>query len=123
MTSFFKSRGFDTIIAEGTQLLGDFHFTGTVELNGSFIGGKLAQADGTTATLSIGGLVEAERIEVENLTITGQVTTKLLIVKGAITIKKGGNLNADTIIYRVLSTEPGVIVLGTLQYLPAGADM
>ena len=113
----FKPTGFDTYIAKGTSLDGSMAITGTVVVDGTFVG-KIIHG-GPDTTLVIGGsATKIERIDVDNLTVTGTVECDTLVVSNQLAVKNGGVIRAKTISYKMLVVQPSAIISG--QLIPLG---
>lgn len=129
----FKSKGFDSLIAPGQTILGDLILAkgSTSQIDGAVLGQSIkaetVRLDGTSkavlktmskspTTLVINGTVTTDNVEVENVTISGVLYCKSLIVSGTLAIRKGAKVNADVICYQQMIIEPGAIINGNLKY-------
>jgi cytoskeletal protein CcmA (bactofilin family) len=118
----FKRAGFDSIVSdkfvfdgaiivpEGTTLIMDGF------MNGPSISSMTSNpTDGTT--LVVGGDVQVDHVIISNVTVTGELKCKKLIVEGMLAIKAGAKVTAEEIQYRNLTIEDGAIVLGQMNHL------
>lgn len=125
--SIFKTKGFDSLIAKGTVVHGAMTLNGTCIIDGNFVGDSIRSDQNaevkTKSVLIVNGTVSADNVVIsDDLTITGTVTAKEVRVEGTLTIKGSSRIQADRILYRMLVTEPGAVILGALAHLDHVSD-
>ena len=124
--NIFKTKGFDTIIGKNTVVTGSMVLYGTCVIDGVFTGESIRSdqnADAKTKnTLVINGPVSVNTINVDDLTVTGNVYAKEVRVEGTLAIKSGCQLKADRILYRTLVAEPDAVILGAMAHLDHVSD-
>lgn len=127
--TLFRTRGFDTLIGQGTTIHGEIMLApnSTTVIDGSAYLNRVIElpVDGKTGdktTLRVSGNLEPEfqkelNIEVHNVIITGKVVCKTIRVEGTLAVKAGATLKAEKILYRNYVSETGAIILGNLAHL------
>lgn len=134
----FKRTGFDTLIGKeiviqhAALLLAKNSCTiidGNVFTTGIEIGGVPTDSPDLKTTLVVNGLVKRARksglnvdltdvnIIVPNVTVTGTLECDTLIVEGLLSVKSGGKIFANKILYRTLHVESDAILSGSLAHL------
>ena len=69
-----------------------------------------------TGTLVVNGQANiSEDIRVQNLTITGSVQCKSIVVSGVLAVKNGASVFAESIIYGSLVVEPKASLNGNME--------
>lgn len=122
--NIFKTRGFDAVISDGVTILGDLVVSPntTVLIEGEVVGvireRTTSEGFGDKTKLEVSGSITVERLEVANLTVTGEVKCEDLVVHGVLALKKGAILNAaNSIHYNKLVIETGAHLNGKLVAL------
>jgi cytoskeletal protein CcmA (bactofilin family) len=118
MKNPFKRTGFDTLISKGTTLEGMLFIEGVTVIEGCVRGQTIQQGtDATSATLVVSGEVNiADDIRVQNVTITGTLRCRTLVVEGVLAVKDGASVFAETIKYGSLVVEPKASLNGTMSH-------
>jgi cytoskeletal protein CcmA (bactofilin family) len=80
-----------TFLEKGTTIQGDLSASGHVRVDGQIHGNVTVRGN---LEVSVGGNVEGEKLEVENLTVHGTIKANV-VAKGKITITKSGRLVGD----------------------------
>jgi cytoskeletal protein CcmA (bactofilin family) len=123
MKNPFKRTGFDTLISKGTTLEGMLFIEGVTVIEGCIRGSTIQSSDSKVSTLVVNGQVNiTEDIRVQNVTITGQVRCKILVVEGVLAVKDGASVFAETIKYGSLVVEPKASLNGTMSHLSADVE-
>jgi cytoskeletal protein CcmA (bactofilin family) len=125
MKNPFKRTGFDTLISKGTTLEGMLFIEGTTIIEGCVRGSTIQEAveSKDKSTLVVNGQANiTEDIRVQNLTITGFVRCKLLIVNGVLAVKDGASVFAEYIKYGSLVVEPKASLNGTMEHIGAATE-
>jgi cytoskeletal protein CcmA (bactofilin family) len=125
MKNPFKRTGFDTLISKGTTLEGMLFIEGTTIIEGCVRGSTIQEAveSKDKSTLVVNGQANiTEDIRVQNLTITGLVRCKLLIVNGVLAVKDGASVFAEYIKYGSLVVEPKASLNGTMEHIGAATE-
>jgi len=124
MKNPFKDSGFDTLIGTGTIIIGNMMIepgcTAVVDgrIAGELIAGGADLEDTGKTVLVVRGTVEmSSSIHVHNVTVSGHLKCKTLIVNGQLSVKNGAKITAETIKYRALHVESGAILLGQMIHL------
>ena len=104
------SLGSTTLIAEGTELEGDLHFKGNLEVEGSIVGNILSEDENARVRVLQGGSVHGE-VWVGTVIINGNV-------KGDIYASKQAKLAAKAVVegnihYNLIEIEKGAEVVGS----------
>lgn len=116
MKNPFKRAGFDTLISKGTVIEGMLFIEGTTIVEG-VVRGQTIQEGKDSGTLVISGEVNiTEDIRVQNVTITGTLRCKMLIVPGVLAVKDGASVFAELIKYGSLVVEPKAMLNGTMVH-------
>lgn len=117
MKNPFKRTGFDTLISKGTTIEGMLFIEGTTIVEGVVRGQTIQHGTNAGgATLVVNGEVNiTEDIRVQNVTITGTVRCKILVVDGVLAVKDGASVFAETIKYGSLVVEPKASLNGTMS--------
>jgi cytoskeletal protein CcmA (bactofilin family) len=119
MKNPFKRTGFDTLISKGTVLEGMLFIEGTAIIEG-VVRGQTIQEGKSPSTLVVNGEVNiTEDIRVQNVTITGTLRCKTLVVNGVLAVKDGASVFAETIKYGSLVVEPKASLNGTMTHANA----
>lgn len=118
----FKRAGFDSIVSNKFIIDGAIIVpTGTTLIMDGFMRGPSISSMTTNPTdgtnLTIGGDVQVDNVIITNVTITGELKCKRLIVEGMLAVKAGARVMAEEIRYRSLTIEDGAIVLGQMNHL------
>ena len=118
MKNPFKRAGFDTLISKGTVIEGMLFIEGTTIVEGVVRGQTIQQVvDTKGATLVVSGEVNiADDIRVQNVTITGTLRCKTLIVGGVLAVKDGASVFAEIIKYGSLVVEPKASLNGRMEH-------
>lgn len=112
--------GSTTLLAEGTEVLGDIRFSGNLEIEGSVIGNIIA-AEGADSAMRImeNGRVEGD-VHVPNLVINGQVKGEVHATKY---IELGGKAHVEgNVHYNLIEMVRGAQVNGSLIFNAAYAE-
>ncbi len=80
-----------TFLEKGTVIQGDLSASGHVRVDGQIHGNVTVRGN---LEISVGGNIEGEKLEVENLTLHGSIKANV-VAKGKITISKSGRLVGD----------------------------
>ena len=132
MNNPFKRTGFDCLISKGTNIEGALYLEqGAVTLLDGTMRGEciLVTRTGDTSkekntTLLIAGSATAlQRVEVTNVTITGELTCDVLVVDGTLAVKNGAKVTARLIKYRSLVVEPKANLNGTMEHLESASEV
>jgi len=96
---------------------------GTTVIEGCVRGQTIQQgSDAKDTTLVVNGQVNIiEDIRVQNVTITGLLRCKTLVVDGVLAVKDGASVFAETIKYGSLVVEPKASLNGTMSH--SGAEV
>lgn len=121
----FKRTGFDTLIAAGTKLNGSISLPAnsvTVldgEVDGPSIKMALTETEKVTKTTLIvnGKAGVVHDINVQNVTVTGEIICDLLTVEGTLAVKAGAKIKAREVRYRDIVIETGAVVLAQMNHL------
>jgi cytoskeletal protein CcmA (bactofilin family) len=119
MKNPFKRTGFDTLISKGTTIDGLLFIDGTTIVEGCVRGSTIQEDPETknSSTLVVNGNVNiTDDIRVQNVTITGTVRCKMLIVPGVLAVKDGAQVFAELIKYGSLVVEPKAILHGMMVH-------
>ena len=103
-----------SLIARGTTIQGDLHFTGNLHLDGSIEGAVIAEAEGAVLTVSDGGRVKGE-IRVPHAVINGRVDGNVLI-EARLELAAQACITGD-VHYRVLEMAAGAQVNGRMVHV------
>ena len=104
------SLGATTLIAEGTDLEGDLHFKGNLEVEGRIIGNILSEDENARVRVLQGGSVEGE-VWVAAVVVNGHVKGDIYASKQAKLASKAvveGNIH-----YNLIEIEKGAEVVGS----------
>lgn len=118
--SIFKSKGFDSIISKDVVIVGEMVLNGTCVIDGTFKGPTITSDQNKSAgkdMLMVNGNIDVIGIQVDNLTIIGNVTCKAVRVEGVLAVQATAKLTAEVIYYRTMKAEPGAIIQGQLKHL------
>lgn len=107
------SLGATTLIAEGTELEGDLHFKGNLEVEGRIIGNILSEDENARVRVLQGGSVEGE-VWVAAVVVNGHVKGDIYASKQAKLASKAvveGNIH-----YNLIEIEKGAEVVGSFVH-------
>jgi cytoskeletal protein CcmA (bactofilin family) len=105
--------GSTTLIAQGTTLTGDIHFSGNLEVEGTVIGNIVSADENARIRVLNSGSVVGD-IEVANIVINGNAKGDLYasqIIKLAAKAVVQGSVN-----YKLIEIEKGAEVVGSFVY-------
>ena len=105
--------GATTLIAEGTDLEGDLHFKGNLEVEGRIIGNILSEDENARVRVLQGGSVEGE-VWVAAVVVNGHVKGDIYASKQAKLASKAvveGNIH-----YNLIEIEKGAEVVGSFVH-------
>jgi cytoskeletal protein CcmA (bactofilin family) len=125
MKNPFKRTGFDTLISKGTVLEGMLFIEGTTIIEGCVRGSTIQECleSKDKSTLVVNGQANiTEDICVPNVTITGLVRCKTLVVPGVLAVKDGASVFAEIIKYGSLVVEPKASLNGTMEHIGATTE-
>jgi cytoskeletal protein CcmA (bactofilin family) len=120
MKNPFATKGFDSIIGRGVRITGNLEVPigHTMVLDGEFAGesilGTVVSVKDIRPTLVVGGVVNAKRVTVDNVTVSGVVACDILRVDGCLRLEKGAQVNADVIEYFDLIIDPTAVIQGRM---------
>lgn len=114
MKNPFKRTGFDTLISKGTTIEGMLFIEGTTIVEGIVRGQTIQESKGSTLVVN-GEVNITEDIRVQNVTITGSLRCKTLVVDGVLAVKDGASVFAELIKYGSLVVEPKASLNGMME--------
>ncbi len=109
-----------TLIAEGTQIVGDISFQGNLEVQGTLVGKVVSDHENAQVRILNGGLVRGS-IEVSNVLINGHVEGDLIVSKHARLATQA--VVEGNIFYNTLEIERGAHVAGNLVHQVAATNI
>jgi cytoskeletal protein CcmA (bactofilin family) len=117
MKNPFRQTGFDALIPKGMAIQGSLLLPPgtTTILDGEFSGSEILDKDGGSTIVINGTATMIESIVATNVTITGTVVCKSLLVSGTLAIKNGAVVKAEKIVYGKLVVEPEAKITGTIE--------
>lgn len=126
--------GFDSVVAKGHVITGSLELEpgSTTVFDGTMTGESIEvgiskdikDESPSKTTLVINGTVRAlKRIEVPNVTITGEVRCDVLHVSGVLAIKRGAVVRVSTLRYETLVVETGAVISGSFEHISSGAEI
>ena len=109
-----------TLIAEGTQIVGDINFQGNLEVQGTLVGKVLSDHESAQVRILKGGGVKGS-IEVSNVLINGHVEGDLIVSNHARLATQA--VVEGNIFYNTLEIERGAHVAGNLVHQVAATNV
>lgn len=115
-----RGAGKTTLIAEGTQVVGDVLFVGNLEVEGTVQGNITAEAERDALVRVLGeGCVEGE-IRAPNIVINGVVNGDVYCTR-QLELAPRGRVNGD-VYYALVEMSAGAEVNGSLTHLGEASD-
>lgn len=105
----------DTLIGQGTEIEGDLKTSGSIRIEGNFIGKLMAQGD---ITIGEQALTKSD-MQARHIWIAGQVVGNVH-ASGTLTILQGGSVRGDVCCHALVIEEGGIFE-GTSQMLQEAA--
>lgn len=103
----------NTLVAAGTTIRGDVHFSGGLHLEGAVEGSIVSDGADSVLTLSGGGRVTGE-VRVSNAVVNGTINGDLVVSER---LELGGEARIDgNVHYKVLEMAAGAQVNGRMLY-------
>jgi cytoskeletal protein CcmA (bactofilin family) len=119
--NIFKTKGFDSLIGAGTLIHGPITVKGTLVVDGEVtqgdIKGEGGEGKSDKSGLLVNGKLSVGIIALQDLTVTGRVDAKEVVIQGTLAVRSGATLKAERIYYRFLVVEPKAVLLGELIHL------
>jgi cytoskeletal protein CcmA (bactofilin family) len=109
-----------TLIAEGTQIVGDINFQGNLEVQGTLVGKVVSDHESAQVRILNGGVVKGS-IEVSNVLINGHVEGDLIVSNHARLATQA--VVEGNIFYNTLEIERGAHVAGNLVHQVAATNV
>ena len=109
-----------TLIAEGTQIVGDINFQGNLEVQGTLVGKVVSDHESAQVRILNGGAVKGS-IEVSNVLINGHVEGDLIVSNHARLATQA--VVEGNIFYNTLEIERGAHVAGNLVHQVAATNV
>ena len=109
-----------TLIAEGTQIVGDINFQGNLEVQGTLVGKVVSDHESAQVRILNGGVVKGS-IEVSNVLINGHVEGDLIVSNHARLATQA--VVEGNIFYNTMEIERGAHVAGTLVHQVAATNV
>ena len=109
-----------TLIAEGTQIVGDINFQGNLEVQGTLVGKVVSDHESAQVRILKGGVVKGS-IEVSNVLINGHVEGDLIVSNHARLATQA--VVEGNIFYNTLEIERGAHVAGNLVHQVAATNV
>jgi hypothetical protein len=129
MKNPFAKKGFDSLISPEIRISGgvmtisgDEHVVFDGILENEKICELATDRENSKVHLTIGGSVNTNELELQNLTITGTLTAGVVKVRGVLAIKAGARVTIDVLQYRHLVIETGAIVNANMQHMDGAAN-